>query len=145
MLFLVAIFVSWHASAQPSQEELLMNVFKGFVQGNAPAQSPQEELIKEIVAGSHCEQTRNNGLFCEYKVGQKLWISIKDVGGRDEIISFRHSDWDDDYFAAMYFGCIVIVPGAANQKRYGNQDAAFIAPKNGRVYRSRNECQGANK
>jgi len=116
-----------------------------FISGHASAQLPQEELFRKVVAGADCKQTLNNGLICEYKVGQKLRFSIKDVGGSDEVITFRHSDWDDDYYAVMYFGCIVVVPGAANQNMYGKQDGAFVAPKSGRVYHTRNACQAANK
>lgn len=97
------------------------------------------------VVGADCKQTLNNGLICEYKAGQKLRFSIKDAGGSDEVIGFHHSDINDDYYAVMYFGCVVIVPGLTNQKKYGKDDGAFIAPKNGRVYRTRQECQSANK
>ena len=117
-----------------------------FAAGNASAQSPQEELVASVIAGADCKQTLNNGLVCEYKVvGKKLHFSIKDAGGSDEVIGFRHSDINDDYYAVMYFGCIVVVPGLANKKKYGKDDGAFVAPKNGRVYRTRHECQAANK
>ena len=115
------------------------------VSGHASAQTPHEELFTNAVAGADCKQTLNNGLICEYKVGQKLSFSIKDAGGSDEVIGFRHSDINDDFYAVMYFGCIVVVPGLANQKKYGKDDGAFVAPKNGRVYRTRHECQSANK
>lgn len=116
-----------------------------FGPGHALADSPHEQLFINVVAGADCKQTINNGLMCEYKVGQKLHFAIKDAGGSDEVIGFRHSDINDDYYAVMYFGCIVVVPGLANQRKYGKDDGAFVAPKNGRVYRTRNECQSANR
>ena len=114
------------------------------VSGHAFAQTPKEELFKNVLAGTDCKQTLNNGLICEYKVGQKLWFSIKDAGGSDQVIAFRHSDWDDDYYAVMYFGCIVIVPGTASKEKYSG-DGIYVAPKTGRVFRKRHECQDANK
>lgn len=115
------------------------------VSSNALAQSPQEQLFMSVVAGADCKQSSNNGLICEYKVGQKLRFSIKDAGGSDEVIAFRHSDWDDDYYAVMYFDCVAVIPGKANPKKYDKEDGAFVSPKNGRVYHSRFECQAANK
>ncbi len=144
-LFLAAVFATGNASAQSQQEELLMNVFGGLVTGNASPRSPQEELFRSVVAESDCKQTQNNGPVCVYKVGQKLKFSIKDPGGSNEVIAFRHSDWDDDYYAVMDLGCIVVVHGAANQKKYGSQGGVFVAPKNGRIHRTLQECQGANK
>jgi len=114
------------------------------VSGSVLAQSPKDDLFAKVVAGAECKQTVNNGLICEYKVGQKLKFSIKDAGGSDPVIAFRHSDWDDDFYAVMYFGCIVVVPGTASKEKY-DSDGIYIAPKNGRVYMTRNECQAANR
>ena len=111
--------------------------------GHAHAQAAKEELFRSVLAGADCKQTLNNGLICEYKVGQRLRFSIKDAGGGDQVIAFRHSNWDDDYYAVMYFGCIVVVPGTAIKEKYGG-DGVYIAPKNGRVFRTRHECQTAN-
>ncbi len=111
--------------------------------GHASAQATKEELFESVLAGADCKQTLNNGLICEHKVGQRLRFSIKDAGGGDQVIAFRHSNWDDDYYAVMYFGCIVVVPGTAIKEKYGG-DGVYIAPKNGRVFRTRHECQTAN-
>lgn len=110
----------------------------------AAAQSAKDDLFAKVVAGADCKQTVNNGLICEYKVGKKLRFSIKDAGGSDPVISFRHSDWDDDFYAVMYFGCIVVVPGTGSKEKY-ESDGIYIAPKNGRVFRTRSECQAANR
>ncbi len=106
----------------------------------AGAQSLHNKMFELVVAGTECKQDLNNWLNCNYKVGQNLKFSIKDAGGSDEVIAFRHSDWDDDYYAVMYFGCIVVAPGSAS-KNYGEDDNIYVSPKNGRVYRTRQECQ----
>ena len=108
------------------------------------AGAPRDALFAKVVAGAKCGQTVNNGLICEYAIGQKLRFSIKDAGGRDPVIAFRHSDWDDDFYAVMYFSCIVVVPGSASKEKYEN-DGIYIAPKNGLVFRFRSECQAANE
>ncbi len=115
-----------------------------FVSCNVFAQSSKEELFASVLAGAECKQTLNNGLICEYKVGRRLRFSVKDAGGNDQVIAFSHSDWDDDYLAVMYFGCIVVVPGASNKEKYGG-DGVYIAPKTGRVFLTLPECQDANK
>lgn len=112
--------------------------------GSATAESAKDALFAKVVAGANCKQDVSNGLICEYKVGQKLRFSVKDAGGNDQVIAFRHSDWDDDFYAVMYFGCIVVVPGAASIEKYEG-DGIYIAPKNGRVFRTRSECQSANR
>jgi hypothetical protein len=111
---------------------------------SAAAQSAKDDLFAKVVAGADCKQTVSNGLICEYKVGKKLRFSIKDAGGSDPVIAFRHSDWDDDFYAVMYFGCIVVVPGSDSKEKYDG-DGIYIAPKNGRVFRARQECQAANR
>jgi hypothetical protein len=108
----------------------------------AGAQSLLDKMFELVVAGAECKQDVNNGLICNYKVGQNLKFSIKDAGGSDQVITFRHSDINDDYAAVMYFGCIVVIPGFAT-KNYGKDDNVYISPKNGRVYRKREECQFA--
>jgi hypothetical protein len=111
--------------------------------GHASTQPAKEELFKNVLSGSDCKQTLNNGLICEYKVGKSLKFSIKDVGGSDQVIAFRHSDWDDDYYAVIYFDCIAVVPGTLTTEKYDG-DGVYIAPKNGRIYRTHHECQAAN-
>lgn len=106
----------------------------------ATAQAQLDNLFELVVAGAECKQSLNNGLMCDYRVGKKLRFAIKDAGGSDELIGFRHSDINDDFYAVMYFGCIVVVPGLAT-KNYGKDDNVYVSPKNGRVYRKKEECQ----
>lgn len=99
-------------------------------------------MFELVVAGAECKQDLNNWLNCNYKVGHNLKFSIKDAGGSDQVIAFNHSDINDDYAAVMYFGCIVVIPGKAT-KNHGIDDNIYVSPKNGRVYRTRQECQAA--
>jgi hypothetical protein len=122
----------------------ILFLFWNCAYGQASAQTVNERLFEEALAGSDCKQTANNGLLCEYRLGKRLHIAIKDAGGGDQVIGFRHSDINDDYYGVMYFGCIVIVPGLTNLKKYGKDDGAFIAPRNGRIYKTLKECRAAN-
>ena len=108
------------------------------------APAPIDLLFSKVLAGASCQQIMNNGIRCEYKVGQKLKFSIKDAGGSDPVIAFHHSDSEDDFYAVMYFGCIVVVPGDASKEKYDG-GGIYIAPKNGLAFRTLNECQSANK
>ena len=110
----------------------------------AGAQSLLNKMFELVVAGAECKQDLNNWLNCNYKVGQNLKFSIKDAGGSDQVISFNHSDINDDYAAVMYFGCIVVIPGHAT-KNHGKDDNVYVSPKNGRVYQTRQECQSAKQ
>lgn len=106
----------------------------------ASAQPLLDKMFELVVAGAECKQDVNNGLICNYRVGQNLKFSVKDAGGSDQVITFRHSDINDDYAAVMYFGCIVVIPGFAT-KNHGKDDNIYVSPKNGRVYRTKQECQ----
>jgi hypothetical protein len=127
-----------------AMRKAILMLLLAVLSGSATAESAKDALFAKVVAGAECKQTVNNGLICEYRVGQKLRFSIKDAGGSDPVISFRHSDWDDDFYAVMYFGCIVVVPGSASKEKYDG-DGIYIAPKNGSVFRTSSECQAANK
>ena len=91
----------------------------------AGAQSLLNKMFELVVAGAECKQDLNNWLNCNYKVGQNLKFSIKDAGGSDQVISFNHSDINDDYAAVMYFGCIVVIPGHAT-KNHGKDDNIYV-------------------
>lgn len=109
----------------------------------AGAQALQDQLFARVVAGSDCKQTVNNGLICDYKVGNKLSFSIKDAGGTDTVVGFHYSNINDEFYAVYYFDCIVVVPGHAHSRNYDRDYGVYVSPKNGRVYRTRQECQSA--
>jgi len=94
-----------------------------------------------VVAGADCKQTVNNGLVCSYKIGKVLSFSIKDAGGTDAVVGFHYSNIDEELYAVLYFGCIVVVPGKAHPRNYGPDYGVYVSPANGRVYRTRRECE----
>ena len=101
----------------------------------------QDQLFARVVAGAECKQTVNNGLICDYKVGSKLSFSIKDAGGTDTVVGFHYSNINDEFYAVYYFDCIVVVPGHAHPRNYDRDYGVYVSPKNGRVIRTRKECQ----
>lgn len=107
----------------------------------AVAQTRQDQLFARVVAGADCKRTVNNGLVCDYKVGSKLSFSIKDAGGPDTVVGFHYSNINEEFYAVYYFDCIVVVPGHAHPKYYDRDYGVYVSPKNGRVYRTRQECQ----
>jgi hypothetical protein len=111
--------------------------------GVAFSQSLQDSLFERVVAGSDCKQTVNNGLICDYKIGETLSFSIKDAGGTDTVVGFRYSDINKGVYAVYYSDCIVVVPGSAHPKNYDRDYGVYVSPKNGRVYKTRKACQSA--
>ena len=107
------------------------------------AQSLQDQLFARVVAGAKCTQTANSSLICEYSIGDKLSFGIKDAGGTDTVVGFHHSNINEEFYAVYYFGCIVVVPGHAHARNYDKEYGAYVSPQNGRVYRTRAECQSA--
>jgi hypothetical protein len=109
------------------------------------AQSRQDQLLAKVVGGTTCEKTVNNGLVCNYKIGERLSFAIKDAGGSDTVIGFNHSDIAEEFYAVLYFGCVVVVPGHAHPRNYDRDYGVYVSPKNGRAYRTRQECQSAGR
>jgi hypothetical protein len=110
---------------------------------NAASQSLQDQLFAKVLAGADCKQTNNNGLVCEYRVGDQLSFSIKDAGGTDTVVGFHQSNINNEFYAVLYFGCVVVVPGHAHTRNYDRHYGVYISPANGRVYKTRQECQAA--
>jgi hypothetical protein len=109
----------------------------------ALSQTLQEQLLAKVIAGADCKQSINNGLLCDYKVGDQLSFSIKDAGGIDTLVGFQHSNINAEFYAVFYFGCVVVVPGHAHPKNYDHNYGVYVSPKNGRVYRTKQECQSS--
>ena len=107
----------------------------------AASQSLQDQLYAKVIAGTKCEQTANNGLHCEYKIGDRLSFSIKDVGGSDTVVGFNQSNINEMFYAVLYFGCVVVVPGHAHVRNYDKNYGVSISIANGRVYKTQKECQ----
>jgi hypothetical protein len=113
----------------------------GQLVSSARADPLHDDLFAKVVAAAKCEQTVNNGLLCEYKISDDLWVSIKDAGGSDTVVGFQKSNIDSRLYAVMYFGCIAVVPGKSHPLGYGKEYGVFISPSNGRVYRTVAECR----
>lgn len=111
----------------------------------AYAQSQQESLFQRVAAGTKCEQVPNNGRYCKYELSGVVSFSIKDVGGTDTVVGFHNSNIKNEFYAVMYFGCVVIVPGDAHLKNYDRNLGVFISPKTGNLYRSQQECRATLK
>jgi hypothetical protein len=107
------------------------------------ADFPQQRFLDLVAAGRTCEPVPNNGFWCTYKVGGKLTITIKDVGGSDTSVGFRYSNVAEKYYAVWYFDCVAVVPGNAHPPGYAKSYNAFISPKTGNIYSTSSECRSA--
>ena len=105
------------------------------------ADALQDKLFQLAVQGTKCEQVPNNGRYCSYQFGNTFEVGIKDVGGTDTVIGFHNSNIKNEFYAVIYFGCIVIVPGKAHKKNYGREYGVSISPKTGLVYQTNDECR----
>ena len=104
----------------------------------------QHQLLNRVLAGMKCEETLNNGRICDYTVG-KLVFSIKDIGGADTVIGFRHSDIEDELYAVMYRGCVAVVPGNAHGPKYNLDYGVHVSPATGNVYATSQACRAAGE
>jgi hypothetical protein len=98
------------------------------------------------VRGASCKQNSQGSLICRYVVGSDLELSITAAGEADTGVSFLRSNIKGDYFArfGVAHGCVIVAEGGATAKvSAGPSDYAFISPKNGRVYRTWQECKAS--
>ena len=109
----------------------------------AYAQSKQEVLFQRALKASSCEQVPYNGRYCKYDFGRVLTITIKDVGGTDTVVGFHNSNIKNAFYAVLYFGCIVVVPGEAHPRNYDKDYGVHISPRTGLVYKSSAECRAS--
>ena len=109
-----------------------------------------QSVFELAVKGASCKQNAQGNLLCKYQVGKDLEFSITAVGEADSGISFLRSNVDGDYFArfGVVHGCIIVAQGKATATATATSarsEYAFVSPKNGRVYRTWQECQGAKQ
>ena len=109
----------------------------------AYAQSRQDVLFQRALKATSCEQVPNNGRYCKYDFGPVLTISIKDVGGTDTVVGFNNSNIKSEFYAVLYFGCVVVVPGGAHPRNYDKDYGVHISPKTGLVYKTSTECRAS--
>ena len=70
----------------------------------------QKFLVELVRSGQQKKMVPSNGTLITFTVG-KLKFTVKDAAGRDPVVGFHHSDIRDDYYAVLYQGAIVVVPG----------------------------------
>lgn len=101
-----------------------------------------QSAFETAVRGAACRQNANGSLNCTYTVGHDLEFSITAAGEADAGISFIRSSIKGDYYArfGVLHGCIIVAQGEARTQP-APIDFAYISPKNGRVYKSWQECQ----
>jgi hypothetical protein len=114
--------------------------------GLMPMSTVASQAFDLTVRGSSCKQNSQGSLLCSYVIGKDLEISITAAGEEEVGISFLRSNIAGDYygrFGTMH-GCVIVAEGVASaQRSKGPSDFAFISPKNGRVYRTWQECKAA--
>lgn len=106
----------------------------------APAGWAGETAYEDTFSGKKCSESHQQ-LYCEYTVGKDLEFSIAGIGMPDTGITFLRSKHEGDYFAqfGLMHGCIIIKHGK-HSKLFG-KDFAFVSPKNGKVYKSWEDCK----
>ena len=109
--------------------------------------SHAQSVYDAVVAGMSCKQAMNGPMHCVYKVGQGLEFSITAVGAEDAGISFLRSNIAADFYArfGVQHGCVIVAAGesAPTWAADPGKDFACVSPRNGRVYRSWQQCKAA--
>jgi hypothetical protein len=101
-----------------------------------------------VVAGKRCTENSRQQLHCDYRVGKSLHFSITAVGQPDAGISFLRADAEGDYSVrfGVQHGCVIVQRGAqlvTDSTARIEDDYAFVSPKNGKVYRTWEECRAS--
>jgi hypothetical protein len=109
-----------------------------------PTAAPADALFDAVLAGKACrDDEATQALTCEYKVGTGLHFLIEGLGQPDTGITFLKSSADEDFFAsfAVLHGCVIVSRGEKSRTPADVLDFVFVSPKNGKVYRSWEECK----
>jgi len=110
--------------------------------------SAGQSVYDTVRSGRTCRDSTDppGSMECEYAVGNGLHFLISGVGQPDWGIAFYKSSADSDFYGAFNSGdeCIAIYRGRKGLASMESlADEAFVSPKNGEVYRTRQECQAA--
>ncbi len=130
---------------EPRIRTLLARAVSGFIWLPMIAAAAEPSLYERVKSAVSCEQSEANGRYCEYKLDGVLEIGIKNVGGANTVVGFRHSNVDAELYAVLYGGCIAIVPGKSNKTAHHRDYGVFISPKDGVVYRTSVQCEHSLK
>jgi hypothetical protein len=101
-----------------------------------------------VLAAKACSSTKvSQSIECNYKVGKDLYFTIAGVGEPDAGVTFMKSSYDGDFYASfgIMHGCVIVKrgPKVANHEIAGPgslMDFAFVSPRNGKVYRTWEDC-----
>ena len=105
-----------------------------------------------VLEGKKCEtSTFDQSLSCEYMVGTGLKFTIAGIGQPDTAITFLKSSFDGDFYASvgLLHGCVIVKRGTTGVETdvaletSDFLDFAFVSPKNGKVYKSWEQCKAA--
>jgi hypothetical protein len=100
----------------------------------------QETLVQRLEASKDCDAHE-----CTYRAGNDLKFTIVSIGEANAAITFERSSFDGYYWANFLTesGCVVVLPGKAAPPML--DEVAFVSPKTGKVYSTRQECKRATK
>ena len=103
-----------------------------------------------VLEGRKCETgTWDQTLSCEYAVGTGLKFAIAGIGQPDTAVTFMKSSFDGNFYATfgLLHGCVIVkrgTKGVESEDAFepgGFADYAFVSPRNGKVYRSWEQCE----
>jgi hypothetical protein len=124
-----------------SRGTIFLVVIVALLAGLQHATAQGRTTYDDVVAGKRCSQNPIGDLECNYRVGRSLHFAIVAPGRPDGSIYFYAASFEGDYFAVigMSHGCVVVRPGqGASEAR--RLDLAFVSPRNGKVYRTWQDC-----
>ena len=109
------------------------------------SQQTQEGTYEALVAGMECHQQQGiepPGLECNYRVGESLHFAIVGPGLPGGSVYIYRANNEEGHFAVLGFDtrCVVVRPG---YEREDTLDFAFVSTRNGKVYRSVEQCRSA--
>ncbi|MDO8706692.1 MAG: hypothetical protein Q7J84_17280 [Sulfuricaulis sp.] len=115
--------------------KIISAVFLSFIFASCALAS--DSTYDAVVAGKKCQEGKNQSLSCSYTVGKNLLIEIAGIGSPDAGIAFLKSDYDGDFYGkyGVLHGCIII------NSTKDLFSFAFVSPKNGKIYRTWQECK----
>jgi hypothetical protein len=117
----------------------------------APTPAGSNTTYDLVLAGKKCKTGTNQTLSCEYTVGTGLKFVITGIGQPDTGVAFTKSAFDEDFYASygLLHGCVIVARGTKGVESEdasepgGFADYAFVSPRNGKVYKSWEQCQAA--
>lgn len=106
------------------------------------ASAASSSMYDIVLKGKSCEESRNQQLDCDYRIGSDFWLSIAAVGTPIATVHFMKSDSSGKYYASYggAHGCVMIMRGDYFKDR-DFLDIAYVSLKNGKVYKDWDNCR----